>query len=342
MDDVRGRLELAAAGTPTHWPLSEPTPSPAPVRLACWHPPGQRRVAGGQGGCSEGEAGEQTGAAGAPETARPSRGVDIKRGAVPRTRRKYALCHGPGTITQRKKTPPSDPRQSNLCGRHCRCPVQGVKIPIWGGFPVRVQAPSDTPLLHIWAGGLSSATTSHLSGWYVRLRPSWAYIGLIYRIGVADCLYEVAECSDDDGDLVPAHPGLTGHGRISACAVTSLAWVSAIQGPITAGRHGQRRKFPSRVNLFRPWDATVRSWTAARATRRCFWPSPNATWALSVRFTNATLAGSRSGLPADATIATWWRTRSRTPSSPSGRNRRGSAARAISRRGCGGSRSADW
>ena len=85
--------------------------------------------------------------------------------------------------------------------------------PNLGRFPgVRVQAPTDTTPLRIWAGGLSSATTSHLSGWYVRLGPSWTYIGLICRIGVADCLYEVAECSDDDGDLVSAHPGLTGHG----------------------------------------------------------------------------------------------------------------------------------
>ena len=36
-----------------------------------------------------------------------------------------------------------------------------------------------------------------------------------------------------------------------------------------------------------------------------------------------TPAGSRSGSPGGATTATWWRTRFRTPSSRSGRNRRG-------------------
>ena len=38
---------------------------------------------------------------------------------------------------------------------------------------------------------------------------------------------------------------------------------------------------------------------------------------------NATPAGSRSGSPGGATTAIWWRTRFRTPSSPSGRNRAG-------------------
>ncbi len=37
------------------------------------------------------------------------------------------------------------------------------------------------------------------------------------------------------------------------------------------------------VKLFRPGEATVRTWTAARATRCCFSPSPNATWAPSAR-----------------------------------------------------------
>jgi RNA polymerase sigma factor (sigma-70 family) len=54
--------------------------------------------------------------------------------------------------------------------------------------------------------------------------------------------------------------------------------------------------FRSRVKLFRPGEATVRTWTAARATRRCFSPSPNATWGPSARCTSATPAGSRSGL----------------------------------------------
>jgi ABC-2 type transport system ATP-binding protein len=63
------------------------------------------------------------------------------------------------------------------------------------------------------------------------------------------------------------------------------------------------------------------------------------TWAPSERFTNATLVGSRSGSPGGAMTATSWRTRFRTPLSPSGRDRRAFAATATSRRGCGGSRS---
>ena len=77
--------------------------------------------------------------------------------------------------------------------------------------------------------------------------------------------------------------------------------------------------FRPRGESFPGRGATVRSWRAARATRRCFWPSPDAIWAPSARCMNATPGGSRSGLPGGATIATWWRTRSRTPSSPSGK-----------------------
>src|SRR6266566_1631051 len=85
-------------------------------------------------------------------------------------------------------------------------------------------------------------------------------------------------------------------------------WVrhAAAEGPAETPRRG--------VKLFRPGDATVRTWTAARATRRCFSPSPTATWAPSARCTNATPAGSPSGSPGGATTATSWRTRSRTPS----------------------------
>jgi ribosomal protein S18 acetylase RimI-like enzyme len=132
--------------------------------------------------------------------------------------------------------------------------------------------------------------------------------------------------------------------------VASVSWLTGL-GARRYGGNAEliRRQLPDRpeisrrgVNLFRAGDATVRTWTAARTTRRCFSPWPNATWAPSARSTNATPAGSRSGSPDGATTATSWRTPSRTPSSPSGRNRGASAATATSRPGCGGSRSAGW
>ena len=132
--------------------------------------------------------------------------------------------------------------------------------------------------------------------------------------------------------------------------VASVSWLTGL-GARRYGGNAEliRRQLPDRpenfrrgVNLFRPGDATVRTWTAARTTRCCFSPSPDGTWAPSARSTNAMPAGSRSGSPGGATTATSWRTRFRTPSSPSGRNRGASGATATSRRGCGESRSAGW
>jgi DNA-directed RNA polymerase specialized sigma24 family protein len=52
------------------------------------------------------------------------------------------------------------------------------------------------------------------------------------------------------------------------------------------------------MKLFRPGDATVKTWLAARATRRCSSPSPNATWVPSVRCMSVMPAGLRAVIQA--------------------------------------------
>ncbi len=131
--------------------------------------------------------------------------------------------------------------------------------------------------------------------------------------GLVDMQRDLASTLEDVREIAYAargHRGSVQPGGIAdgeACADATPAW----PGP---------GNFPSGVKLFRAGEATVRSWTAARAMRRCFWPSPNATWAPSACCMNATPAGSRSGSPCGATTVTWWRTRSVTPSSRSGRD----------------------
>src|SRR6266568_2463277 len=110
------------------------------------------------------------------------------------------------------------------------------------------------------------------------------------------------------GSWPPARP--PGRRRGSRAARLRMPRLRCGRGP---------ENFRCGENLFRVGGATVRSWTAARAMRRCFLASPNAIWAHSARCMNVTPVGSRSGSPGGATTATWWRTRSRTPSSPSGK-----------------------
>jgi len=77
--------------------------------------------------------------------------------------------------------------------------------------------------------------------------------------------------------------------------VASVSWLTGLGARRYGGNAELIRRRPGRglpeissagVRLFRPGDATGRTWTAARTTRRCFAPSPNATWTPSAHSTN--------------------------------------------------------